>query len=425
MNLSQHWFQLFKSATAQRISRNSIWLLLGRLGSQGLLFLFSVLTARALGEAGLGQYAFIAAILFVGNMITTFGMDTLLIRDIARQNQAASASTAAALVIQLTLSLLFILIAYLGADFLPHQAPTTIAALHVYSLALLPMAFLTIFTAVLRAHERMALFLVVTMITAVIQTGGAFLLFQFQGGLLQLAWLLLLVQIVGAVSGGWLCYHEFPTFSFHWTSLNSHNLYEAVRIGLPLALLTTCTVLYRRMGIFALSTLTNDASTGWFSAAMRLVEVGRMLPYALFGALFPVLARQKLDIPTTSHRRLIALAGLLMVMTGTAAGLWLLAAPLITWLFGENYAPAIPALRILAWSLPPFTTAMALSMQLIAQDQERLVLGVTGLTVVGTAVALRNAIPIWGVTGAAWTLVLSETVQTLLLGISAARKANA
>ncbi|MCA9974512.1 MAG: flippase [Anaerolineales bacterium] len=414
MSLNQHLPRLLRSATMRRVSLNTVWLLVGRLSSQGLLFLFSILVARALGEVGLGQYAFITSVVFVGNMLTTFGMDTLLIRDIARQEQ--SAPLAGALVIQLALSLLFIFVVYLSANFLPNQNVATATALRIYSLALLPMAFFTVFTAALRAHERMDLFLIVGLVTAVTQTGGAFFLLQQQSNLYHLAWLLVIVQILGAAVGGWLCYQHLLGFTFNWPRLTTNQLQQSLRLGLPLALLTACTVFYRRMGIFALSTLADDATTGWFSAAMRLVEIGRMVPYALFGALFPVLARRETAVSSPpQHRHTLTLLGLLAEMAAIAALLWLFAAPLITWLYGSSYAPSISALRILAWSLPPFAAAMALSVQLIAQQRERFVLAVTGVTLLGTAVALYLVIPHWGLSGAAWTLIGSETLQTLLL----------
>ena len=79
------------------------------------MLIFTILVARYLGDAGLGQYAFIAAVMFVGNVISTFGMDTLLIREIAARRSADTPTLTAALLIQLALSLLFISIIFLTA----------------------------------------------------------------------------------------------------------------------------------------------------------------------------------------------------------------------------------------------------------------------------------------------------------------------
>ncbi|MCA9926088.1 MAG: oligosaccharide flippase family protein, partial [Anaerolineales bacterium] len=93
--------QTGKSPPFPRITQNAFWLLLARLGGQALMLLFTVLVARRLGEVGLGQYAFIAAMLFVGNVFTTFGMDTYLIREIARAEREPFAPIGRALQLQL------------------------------------------------------------------------------------------------------------------------------------------------------------------------------------------------------------------------------------------------------------------------------------------------------------------------------------
>src|SRR5690348_10935688 len=89
-----------------RLGRNSLWLLAARIGTQGLAVLFTVLLARRLGANGFGEYAFMAAVIFIGNTLTTFGTDMLLIRDIAARDDFSRLP--AALFLQLALSVLFI-----------------------------------------------------------------------------------------------------------------------------------------------------------------------------------------------------------------------------------------------------------------------------------------------------------------------------
>src|SRR5258708_28095634 len=134
-----------------RLVRHSIWLLLARLGTQLGAALFTILLARRLGTAGFGEYAFIAAIIFVENALTTFGTDMLLIREIAAR--ADLSRLANALQIQLVLSIALIAMAWLFGAWIPNQSPEVIVALKIYSLALIPMAFFTVFTTALRGKQ--------------------------------------------------------------------------------------------------------------------------------------------------------------------------------------------------------------------------------------------------------------------------------
>ena len=94
---------------------SSLWLLAARLAGQALGLLFTAAIARSLGQAGLGQFAFISAVVLIGNAATTFGLDTLLIRDVAAARAAPDETTSsvsqtisAVLLIQLTLAAVFV-----------------------------------------------------------------------------------------------------------------------------------------------------------------------------------------------------------------------------------------------------------------------------------------------------------------------------
>src|SRR3989304_3929406 len=133
--------------------KDSLWLLMARIGTQGAMVLFTILLARRLGSAGFGEYAFISAVIFIGNMLTTFGTDMTLIREIAAHNNLSQLP--AALLIQLGFSVVLILVIWIGAPFLPRQSVESILALRVYSFTLIPLAFFTVFTTALRGKQQM------------------------------------------------------------------------------------------------------------------------------------------------------------------------------------------------------------------------------------------------------------------------------
>ena len=79
----------------------------------------------------------------------------------------------------------------------------------MYSFSLLPLALTAVYSAALRAYERMELLLWVNLGTAVLQTGAAFILLRQGGRLVPLILLLLAVQLVGAALAAGLCHHFF------------------------------------------------------------------------------------------------------------------------------------------------------------------------------------------------------------------------
>lgn len=398
---------------ARRIRLNSLWLLLARLLTQAQLILFTVLVARGLGVVGFGQYAFVAALIFLGNVATTFGTDTLLIREVARTRQAAAGLIPSALWIQLTLSVAWLIVVAIGADALNGQSAEVVQALRVYSLSLIPLAFFTVFSAVLRAHERMAVYLLLSVVVAFAQLGAAWWVLQGHGGLVSLVMMLNVVQSIAAVSAGALCRVALPAFHFNW-AVTRRQLMQVARLAWPFALLSVLAVIYQRLGILMLSAFSGEAQAGWFAAATRVIEPVKLLHFAVLGALLPALAHltargaasQQTQVALRVYRR--SLLFLLLASALAAFTLIALAQPIVTLLFGASYADSAALVQILALSLIPYTLSASLSVRLVTQGQERRVLWATAIGLAAAFILNYWWIPRAGSNGAALAVVISE-----------------
>src|SRR5688500_11619985 len=87
---------------------NSLWMLLSRITTQALSLVFIGSVARNLGSGIFGQYALLAATVYIGNVFTTFGTDALLIREIARERRFTPLASTV-LWVQISLSVLWCL----------------------------------------------------------------------------------------------------------------------------------------------------------------------------------------------------------------------------------------------------------------------------------------------------------------------------
>ena len=417
-----------------RLGLNSLWLILARGGSQLFSFLFALLIARHLGHAALGQFAFIAALVLLGNVITTFGMDTLLVREIAGLGHLDATALTSALLLQLGLAAVFVLAVLVGSPLLTNQTAATLPALWIATFSLLPMAFSTSYSAALRAFERMELLLVATIVPAASQVVAALILLRQGAGLLGMAWVMVAGQVGAAILTGALAWRFLPGFEHRWPTTIDH-LRKKLYAGFPLALLMAVAVLYQRAAILGLSLLATDEETGWFAAAARLVEAAKLVPYAYFGALFPVLARvvsggtlpvksgkwiareRQRQVPValakgpySAHPLILLLFGLFLPLVTN-----ILAAPIIGLLYGEGYEPAVALLRVLSWGLLPFLFTIKSSVELVSAGHEKLALlgAIVSTLVLGLLILLLRATH--GLRGVAWAVVVAEIVQALIL----------
>jgi len=401
-------------STVQHVTLNTVWLLAGRVLTQGLSALTIILIARGLGAVGLGQYAFLTSIILLLNALTTFGTDTLIIREVARRSHDIQRWPAAATMIQLALSVVAIGFIML----VPGRPEQSILPLRLYSLALIPLAVSTVYSAILRGSERMDLYLIFNCTTAAMQLLGVLFVVTINGKLILVISALLGTQIIGAVVSA-LLVHSL-NFHFDWR-VDLTLIRHVATMGFPLVLLMGLGIVYQRIGIFALSTLANDAATGWFSAASRLIEGIKLFPYAVFGALFPILSRDGDTSQGVKSGQGIDGSYIMLIGFGlTAAILTTLFAPVLTpLLFGNDYQPTVLALQILVWSLIPYVVGAHTSLRLVAANRENTVLAAIGITV-PIAIGLNIVLITWlNVIGAAWAAIASETIQTVLLLILA------
>ncbi len=398
-----------------RLELNSAWMLLSRLGAQGLAVVFTILLARQLGSRGFGEYAFISATIYLGNALTTFGTDMLIIRQIAGQSDFSNLP--AALALQLVFSTLSIGAVFLAGPLFPNQSPEAVAGLRLYSLSLFPLAFFSVFTTALRGVQKMSAYMALNLASALMQVAAAWLAIRLGGSVILVLALLLVVQLLSAILAGVLCSLQIAGF---WQSLHIslRKIVPLARACAPIALLTLLGLAYQKMPIYLLSAMGGALLTGWFSAGFRVVEASKTVHLAVFTALYPAMAqnnpsqRTAPGVPSPwkgsfslSWWLLLAGAGILSLV------LFAFARPLALLLYGPAYAASILPLRILAWVLVPFTVNNFLSLSLLAARKEGVILRVQLAGLIFLAALSAWWIPQWGVTGACLACLAAETIQ--------------
>ena len=120
----------------------------------------------------------------------------------------------------------------------------------------------------------------------------------------------------------------------------------------PYGVLAILAILYFRVDIIMLASLSGAEAAGRYNAALRLFEAGLVLPAALSGALFPVMSRQLIDGDLVgllvSYRQAVRL--LLLVAVPAAAAMIFFAGWTMSLFFGQDYAGAGPVLLVLGLS---------------------------------------------------------------------------
>jgi O-antigen/teichoic acid export membrane protein len=375
------------------LHRNSRWLLLARFSVQSLAVVFVALIARRLGIHVFGQFSVIASLVLIGNTLTTFGTDTLIIREVAKAGRITNLVTQS-LGLQLSLSTLW----WLATFMLFHNPP-----LWLYMLSLFPLAFFSVASALTRAFQRMDLFWALNL-----GNGTA----QLMAGLLSkdiwtLCVYLLLGQIAVAFFAIWLCrryLREFPLRSL----LDFRHLWK---FAWPFAALTTLTIASQRLGILSVSAMIGDAGAGMYSAAARLVDGMKFGHYAVLGALLPMLSAGNLGVRNDFRN---GFRSMILFSASLAGIVSLLAKPITLLFYGDEFENAASLLTYICWSIIPYTVSSFIAVDLVARGKETSLLKASILSMSIFAILFVLFIFWSGLTGAAYAALIGETIQAAI-----------
>jgi O-antigen/teichoic acid export membrane protein len=177
-------------------------------------------------------------------------------------------------------------------------------------------------------------------------------------------------------------------------------------------------LLYLRLDSVMLSVMRNDAEVGWYNAAYRLIEGLVIFPMIIQYVLFPRVSILYLEskgsveqLVSRSCKHLIAVAFL------TAAVGILLADPVMTLVYGRQYAPATASLQILLGGIG-FMFLSSLLRDVLNAVNRPLVPLIGGLLGVAVNVVTNLfLIPRYGHIGTSISTVLAElTLFSLMIG---------
>lgn len=393
----------------QRLSQNTFALLLSNGGSAILSFILSILIGRLSGESGLGVYASTLAWIFPLSLVTEFGLGTLITRDIAQNPENAHGYLRASVITRLLIGGLLIFIVWLFAPFLSKDI-AVIQGLRLSSPLIVILPFYGSFTAIFRANQRMraiAWLNLGMLISQVILTG----IVLYLGGDILTILTVNVITSAGQLIGAWMVYKRL----FYQASEARISVMPLLKASSPFAIAAILAAVQSRIVIILLEQYTSTADVGYFSAASRFIEAGRMLPHAFFDALFPLLAGLATNPIRLNQMFQRVIMGLIAFGILFGVGISLIAKPLISLSYGERFTPAIAILMILAWSLLPMLLKGGRTLFWYAKGEEQYVNIVTGIVIVFQLIIALWLIPRYGTIGASYTMILAESVAVILL----------
>lgn len=400
--------QYGRSLSAQAVSR-VVYILAG-----AAVF---VMLARLLGPEDFGAFTWAATFLTVACTLADLGMTPILARDLVATGARRDVWLADFLALRLLLGLSVAPVVALAVALL---APEDLKGVLWAAVLVLPLLAARFFDPIFQVIGRPWLALPMAALYAVASVGAA-LAGAFSADPVRMT---ILAHIAaGALYGAVGLAATLRLLRPRLRAASLRGVRDVARAVTPMALSSLMAALATRIDIFVIAEVGTETMVGLYGAAYRFMDLGAAVIVTVLAPLLAVFAALKAEpgrLLAGFHAMLRLIASASIACGILAIGL---AEPVMTLVYGVDYAPAAPALALLAWkfvlafvNLTVF--ALVLTCAPIGYSVWNMAMSVA---VTGGLSALL--VPDHGITGAAFAALVAEMGQ-LSVNLYMARRAQ-
>lgn len=396
-------------AGPERISRNSLWVFIGQVGSALFSFAAIFFLTRYLGPEKFGLYSTALSLALMLIPLSDFGFDMYMTRTISTDTSRLAGELSSTLTIKCILALAVWGLMLLCAVLLKYDA-ALIGYVALLGLSLAIMSVAQSFTGAFRAIRRMRYESLSLLAGRGATALFIILLILMKASLPVIILSYLAGSIILLVVSYYLLRRLAPEFRF-FCGLGFWR--ERFRGALPFGLTLIFSAIYFKIDMVILSKVQDPSWVGFYSSAQNLINGSLMLAMPLVVAIFPamaaVYAAQKADAHKIFRQGMVFI---LLLGLPLGIGTALMSGSIIALIYGSQYAPAAALLAIVAWKIPIVYTTLLIGNGMGAVGFQRTVAWVSGINVIFNIVANLIFIPRYGARAAAII-----TVTTELLGL--------
>ena len=392
------------SVGARRILRNVGYRTAADLGGKLASFVLYVAMARKLGASDFGVFTFSFTFITLVTMPATFGQDSLLSREVARDHSKAQTYFTNMVGLKLSLAVPALGLAVAGLAAISGRETVVVSLL--LGLANIAQLLMNTCFGIFQAFERLGPTAAVVIGQRLLTAAAALALLAMGAGVVAVSAVFLATTAFALVVAVGLMSRKITHPSLR---IDLKTWRPLMRAAIPIGVASVASLVLFRIDTVMLAAFKPESVVGNYGAAYRLLETTLFTTWAVGAAVFPVFSRlsRSSDPPVTLvFERSVKLGTAAALPLGVGAAIF--APSVIGLLYGHQYASAADALRLLAPAIALYPVTYLAGDLLIAQRRQ------TPLTLTYIAVAIENVllnlllIPRWSLNGAAFGTSFSQ-----------------
>lgn len=328
--------------------------------------IFWVLIARRLGVSALGALAFGMSLFSFYLTVSTLGLGSVVIREVARDRDSAGPYFGHTLLLG-TASAFIMAAAMIFTALLVKPDYETVLAACILAAAILPASWFYWSKSLLSAAENMSHIAAARFCENLFKVFVGVALLFAGAGMLQMAMVITASKIVSSVVAYVLARRvAAPQFR-----LNRDILRQLYRMTPSFSMIALFNSLFWAAPVVILTHFGGVVEAGLFSAAYKLVDMVVTFAHAYGQALFPIASRTaRYDQKAFQMIFLKSIKYVLILTLAVAAAVSVASSEIVTIVYGDDMITAASVLRVLIWMVAPFSIVPIFAYSLMSHNRQ-------------------------------------------------------
>ena len=393
------------SPTKQKVIRNVVWAVTGKVVTLLGGLLVGIFVARYLGPEQYGLMSYVMSYVAIFQVLAFFGMDNIEIREESKMPEEKDKIIGTAFGLKLFFAIVTIGLVALTTCIFEADSFTKWMIM-LYSLSMIMNSFSVIrnyFTSLVWNE-----YIVKTEITR-----------TFIGAGIKVALLLLhapLAWFIAAtlfdtilIAGGYLVSYCSKIDSIRKWRFDKTIAIYLIKQSFPLLLSGAAVVVYTKIDQVIIRNLLNTESVGYYSVADRFVEICLFIPTILSQTITPILVqaysenKSEYDQKSQQFMNIMVWSTLILCVV-----ICLIALPMVRYTFGTQYLLSVPILQIMVFKVVGYALAQSSGAMIIVESKQKYTL-FRNIIGCGACIVLNYLlIPNFGLKGAAYASILTS-----------------
>jgi len=383
-------------ASIKRLAENTGAMMIARGLQPFLNFLLVVFISRWIGVDGLGEYTTIFSLVFVFQLVCSFGLRMLLTREVAKNPECTNKYLSNSLILGLFISCLSAAVMVMSVFILRYNESITMNAA-ILSLSLIPSALEEIFIGILAGHERLKIVGLVTVIEEAIKVSLSLLFLYLGHGVMAVVIIYVISRFVSAALLYYFIHRFIMTLKFEFEFSFALNLLKQTKI---FAFSSVLFALFLQIDVLILSKMGSIEDVGIYGASFRILRFLIMMVQSFFIAFYPILSRlykednHKFEMACYSSGKYFLIVTIPLALLTS-----MIFHKVVVLFFGLDFVPSVPVLQIIVWSIIPFSISKIFSFALLAANRQKADMWANFYSTFIKAVLLIVLVYFWGYIG--------------------------